>query len=82
MQVYLFQSWVKDDFNPKEVAHMLGIPHSVSVVMLPKSDPRRLAWEAFTLYFAKYKGGEAMLKKVKEALVNGNPRVALAATMK
>ncbi|KAK1941891.1 hypothetical protein P3T76_006957 [Phytophthora citrophthora] len=82
MQVYLFRSWTKRDFDPKIVASMLAIPHPVSVVLLPKNDPRHLAWEAFTLYFAKHKGGEAMLKKVQASFANENPRGALAATMK
>ncbi|KAG1696603.1 hypothetical protein DVH05_022601 [Phytophthora capsici] len=82
MQTYLFRQWVKDDFNPKVVAQMLAIPIPVNVVLLPKSDPRHLAWESFTLYFAKHKGGEAVLKKVKTAFANENPRAALAAAMK
>ncbi|KAK1942241.1 hypothetical protein P3T76_006563 [Phytophthora citrophthora] len=82
MQMYLFRSWVKDDFKPKSVAMRLAVPYSVDVVSLPKSDPKHLTWEAFTLYFAKYEGGEAMLRRVKEAFANGNPTGALAATVK
>ncbi|KAL3663574.1 hypothetical protein V7S43_011464 [Phytophthora oleae] len=82
MQTYLFRQWLGGDFDPKSVASMLAIPHPVNVVLLPKNDPIHLTWEAFTLYFAKYKGGEAMLKKVKAAFANENPRGALAATIK
>ncbi|KAG1696597.1 hypothetical protein DVH05_018290 [Phytophthora capsici] len=82
MQTYFFRSWVRNDMNPKVVANMLAIPIPVNVVSLPKSDPRHLAWEAFTLYFAKHKGGEALLKKVKAAFASENPRGALAAVMK
>ncbi|KAG6945010.1 hypothetical protein JG688_00016789 [Phytophthora aleatoria] len=73
MQTNLYQKWFSMKFSPKVVNEWLGVPYSVSPMLLKKTDPRYQTWEAYTLYYAERSGGKSVMESVKKYLTSANP---------
>ncbi|OWZ05004.1 RxLR effector protein [Phytophthora megakarya] len=76
MQTSIFNELLSMGFDPERFRKLLSIPYGFR---LKKKDPRFRTLKAFTLQFAKERGGNTAFDKVKTLFDDRNPTGALAA---
>ncbi|OWZ08333.1 RxLR effector protein [Phytophthora megakarya] len=76
MQASLFKELLTRRYDPSSFSSLLSIPYAFR---LKEDDPIFRTLKAFTLQFAKERGGKTAFTKVKTLFNDGTPNAALAA---